>query len=87
MNPAALVSNVRDVVPGGIVVVNEDAFRQTNFDKAHLASNPLDDETLKGYRLYRVPMEKLTTLVRSARCWARRWPPACQSCSRPTWSR
>ncbi len=61
MNPAALVSNYKDVVPGGIIVVNEDAFRQTNFDKAHLASNPLEDGTLDGYRLYRVPMEKLTT--------------------------
>ncbi|MCB9850246.1 MAG: 2-oxoacid:acceptor oxidoreductase subunit alpha [Phycisphaerales bacterium] len=60
MNPAALVSNYKDVVAGGIVVVNEDAFKDTNFDKAHLKSNPLDDGTLDGFRVYRVPMEKLT---------------------------
>ncbi|HRX83534.1 MAG TPA: 2-oxoacid:acceptor oxidoreductase subunit alpha [Phycisphaerae bacterium] len=60
MNPAALVSNFKDVRPGGLVVVNEDAFKQSNFDKAHLATNPLDDDTLQGFRVYRVPMEKLT---------------------------
>jgi 2-oxoglutarate ferredoxin oxidoreductase subunit alpha len=40
MNPAALVSNYKDVIAGGIVVVNEDAFKQTNFDKAHLETEP-----------------------------------------------
>jgi 2-oxoglutarate ferredoxin oxidoreductase subunit alpha len=60
MNPAALVRNRKDVVAGGIIVVNEDAFNKTNLQKAHLEANPLDDDTLKGYRVYRVPMEKLT---------------------------
>lgn len=60
MNPAALVSNYKDLRPGGLVIVNEDAFKQSNFDKAHLKSNPLDDGTLKGFRVYRMPMEKLT---------------------------
>jgi 2-oxoglutarate ferredoxin oxidoreductase subunit alpha len=60
MNPAALVSNYKDVITGGLIVVNEDAFKQSNFDKAHLNANPLDDDTLQGFRVYRIPMEKLT---------------------------
>jgi len=60
MNPAALVSNFKDLRPGGLIIVNEDAFKQSNFDKAHLKSNPLDDGTLDGFRVYRMPMEKLT---------------------------
>lgn len=60
MNPAALKMNYRDVVPGGIIVVNEDAFTSSNLQKAGEKENPLDNDTLKGYRVYRVPMEKLT---------------------------
>jgi len=60
MNPAALVSNYKDVITGGLIIVNEDAFKQSNFDKAHLKANPLDDGTLQGMRVYRIPMEKLT---------------------------
>jgi 2-oxoglutarate ferredoxin oxidoreductase subunit alpha len=60
MNPAALRTNYRDVVSGGIIIVNEDAFNETNLQKAGLTSNPLDDGTLQGYRVFRIPMEKLT---------------------------
>lgn len=60
MNPAALKMNYKDVVSGGIIVVNEDAFTPTNLHKAGEKQNPLDGDMLKGYRVYRVPMEKLT---------------------------
>ncbi len=59
MNPAALRMNYRDVVDGGIILVNEDSFTKTSLQKAGLDSNPLEDGTLKDYRVFRIPMEKL----------------------------
>jgi len=60
MNPAALKMNYKDVMVGGIIVVNEDAFTTSNLQKAGEKVNPLDTDLLKDYRVYRVPMEKLT---------------------------
>lgn len=63
MNPAALVANIKDIEKGGKVIVNTDAFTQTNFRKANLESDPLEDGTLNGYDVYKFP---LTTLNRTA---------------------
>ena len=63
MNPAALVTNVDDLVPGGILVVNEDGFDDRELRLANLQANPLEDHSLDKYRLIRVPM---TTLTRKA---------------------
>ncbi len=60
MNPAALKSNLADLEPGGILVVNEDAFNKQNLAKAGYGEvNPLDGEEVKKYRLFRVPIDKL----------------------------
>jgi 2-oxoglutarate ferredoxin oxidoreductase subunit alpha len=59
MNPAALAANLADVEAGGIVIVNEDEFTSNNLKKAGYAVNPLDDDTLKGYRLHKIPISKL----------------------------
>src|ERR1700761_2178248 len=56
MNPAALKPNLRSVKKGGIVIVNEDAFDAGDLKKAGYASNPIDDGSLKGYRLIKVPI-------------------------------
>jgi 2-oxoglutarate ferredoxin oxidoreductase subunit alpha len=63
MNPAALKTNLKDLEPGGILVVNKDAFGPNDLQKAGYASNPLEDGSLKGYRLFSVP---ITTLNRAA---------------------
>lgn len=60
MNPAGLKSNLEDLEPNGILIVSEDAFTKGNLAKAGYSSNPLEDGSLKGYRLFRVPLEKLT---------------------------
>src|SRR6188768_2826833 len=60
MNPAALRTNVRSVVDGGIVIVNEDAFAQKDLTKAGYANNPLEDGSLSHYRVVKVPINKLT---------------------------
>ncbi|MCB0993127.1 MAG: 2-oxoacid:acceptor oxidoreductase subunit alpha, partial [Acidimicrobiales bacterium] len=45
---------------GGTVIVNEDAFDERNLDKAGYDANPLEDGTLNGYRVIKVPMSSLT---------------------------
>ncbi|HWE32267.1 MAG TPA: 2-oxoacid:acceptor oxidoreductase subunit alpha [Solirubrobacteraceae bacterium] len=60
MNPAALKANLAEVERGATIIVNEDAFTQRNFDKAGYQSNPLEDGSLEGYRVHRIPMTALT---------------------------
>jgi 2-oxoglutarate ferredoxin oxidoreductase subunit alpha len=60
MNPAALKTNIGDLVPGGTLIVNSDAFDDRSLAKAEYASNPLTDGSLAGYEVYEVPLNKLT---------------------------
>jgi 2-oxoglutarate ferredoxin oxidoreductase subunit alpha len=60
MNPAALKTNLRDLHPGGILIVNTDNFGTSDLEKARYKVNPLEDGSLKGYRVIRVPVAKLT---------------------------
>jgi 2-oxoglutarate ferredoxin oxidoreductase subunit alpha len=60
LNPAALRSCLVDVRPGGVLVVNEDAFGKTDLKKAGYEASPLDDDSLKKYQLYKVPISTLT---------------------------
>jgi 2-oxoglutarate ferredoxin oxidoreductase subunit alpha len=60
MNPAALVTNLPDLVPGGILIVNQDAFNDKDLKKAGYDSNPLEGDSLNGYKLIKVKMTKLT---------------------------
>jgi len=59
MNPAALKTNIKDLEPGGILVVNSDAFGTSDLSKAGYKVSPLDDGSVKGYRLIRVAVNKL----------------------------
>ena len=61
MNPAALKVNLSSVKAGGMVLVNEDAFIQKNFDRAGILSDPLQDGQLDGYRLHKIPLTRQTT--------------------------
>lgn len=60
MNPAALKTNLSAVRRGGMIIVNSDAFTETNLKKAGYALNPLDDQSLKDYAIHKVPIETLT---------------------------
>jgi 2-oxoglutarate ferredoxin oxidoreductase subunit alpha len=60
MNPAALKAQLHNLVQGGAIIVNTDAFTERNIEKAGYKSNPLDDGTLDGYRNYPVPMGQIT---------------------------
>src|SRR5579864_3981855 len=59
MNPAALKTNLKDLESGGILIVNSDSFTTGDLSKAGYKSNPLEDGTMKGYRLFRVPINVL----------------------------
>ena len=61
MNPAALMKNLKDLRQGGTLLVNTDAFDERNLAKAGYETNPLEDGTLDGYRVIKVPMDELTT--------------------------
>jgi len=60
MNPAALKMNLKDLEPGGILVVNTDAFVESNLRKASYETNPLEDGSLSGYRVFKLPITSLT---------------------------
>jgi 2-oxoglutarate ferredoxin oxidoreductase subunit alpha len=60
MNPAALKADLHRLENGGTLIVNEDAFDERNLEKAEYKANPLEDGTVSGYRVIKVPMTSLT---------------------------
>jgi 2-oxoglutarate ferredoxin oxidoreductase subunit alpha len=60
MNPAALKADLHRLETGGTLILNEDAFDERNLEKAEYDTNPLDDGTISGYRVIKVPMTSLT---------------------------
>src|SRR4051812_16457406 len=63
MNPAALATNIADLKPNGILIVNTDNFRESDLKKAQAKTNPLKDGSLEGYRLFKVELTRLTRLA------------------------
>src|SRR5882757_9873316 len=59
MNPAALKVNLADLEDGGTLIINSDEFTKENLKKAFYASNPLEDGTLAGYRVHKLPVTTL----------------------------
>src|SRR6201997_1209172 len=60
MNPAALKMNIKDLKKNGILIVNSDSFSDNDLRKAQQTSNPLEDHSLDAFRLFAVPLERLT---------------------------
>ena len=59
MNPAALKVNLPDLEEGGTLIVNTDGFTPENLKYASYATNPLDDGSLAGYRVHKLPISTL----------------------------
>lgn len=59
MNPAALKVNLADLEEGGTLIVNTDGFTPENLKYASYTSNPLEDGTLAGYRVHKLPISTL----------------------------
>ena len=60
MNPAALITNYKDLRKGGLLVVDEDSFAAKDLKLANLQTDPLEEPWVENYRLVKVPITKLT---------------------------
>jgi 2-oxoglutarate ferredoxin oxidoreductase subunit alpha len=58
MNPAALITNLANLVDGGLVIVDSGAFTAKNLHKAKYDSNPLEDSSLDGFRVLAIDISK-----------------------------
>ncbi|MEM1205989.1 MAG: 2-oxoacid:acceptor oxidoreductase subunit alpha [Acidobacteriota bacterium] len=59
MNPAALKTNIGDLVPNGILILNANEFNARNFKKAYYDVDPREDGSLDGFRVFEVELTKL----------------------------
>ena len=64
MNPAALKVHQKDIIPGGTIIVNTDAFTKKNLNFAGYDTNPIDDGTLDDYFTV-IPIE-MNKMVKAA---------------------
>src|SRR5262252_6727141 len=60
MNPAALKTNIDDLQPNGILIVDREQFNEQNLKKAEFPSNPLTDGSLDRFQLFQVDITRLT---------------------------
>src|SRR5262245_24054159 len=60
MNPAALRANLRDLPPGGTLIVNTDAFNDRNLQKAGYDASPLEDGSLESFHVHEVALTSMT---------------------------
>ncbi|MGH7924897.1 MAG: 2-oxoacid:acceptor oxidoreductase subunit alpha [Candidatus Binatus sp.] len=63
MNPAALQANIDDVPPNAIIIVDREAFTESNVKRAGYKSNPLTDHSLDKFQVIEVDVTKLTSLA------------------------
>ncbi|MFL3004663.1 MAG: 2-oxoacid:acceptor oxidoreductase subunit alpha [Candidatus Neomarinimicrobiota bacterium] len=64
MNPAALKVHQKDVIPGGTIIMNKDAFAKKNLSFAGYDSNPAEDGSLDDYFTV-IPIE-MNKMVKAA---------------------
>jgi 2-oxoglutarate ferredoxin oxidoreductase subunit alpha len=60
MNPAALKTNLKDLVEHGTLIVNTGAFVEANLKKAGYKTNPLEDGTIDKWKVHAVDIGHLT---------------------------
>ena len=62
MNPAALKVHLKELVPGGILILNKNAFTAKNLKLAGYESDPTEDASLDDYySVHYIEMSKLVT--------------------------
>ena len=62
MNPAALKVHLKDLIPGGTLIVNKNAFTTKNLKLAGYESDPTEDGSLEDYySAHFIEMSKLVT--------------------------
>ncbi len=60
MNPAALKANVKDVKPGGMLILNTEQFSAKNIERAGYKANPIEDGSLSNYRVFQADITGMT---------------------------
>ena len=60
MNAAALKTNIKNVINGGIIILNTAGFDARNLKLAGYEINPLDDGQLVGFQQFKIDVTKLT---------------------------
>lgn len=60
MNPAALKANLNQIKSGGTIIADKDNFNRKYLKKANYESNPLEDNSLSGYKVVAAPISTLT---------------------------
>ncbi len=63
MNPAALRTNIEDLQPNAVIIVDREAFNESNVKRAGYTSNPLTDHSLDKFQVIEVDVSKLTSLA------------------------
>ena len=63
MNPAALTTNLADLRPGGILLVNKDSFEKKGLAQAGYETDPTEDGSLDKFKLHAIEMTKITRLA------------------------
>ena len=58
MNPAALVTNLPNLIDGGLIIVDTGAFTEKNLTKAKYQNNPLEDGSLDQYRVLAIDISR-----------------------------
>ncbi len=61
MNPAALKTNVADLIPGGMLLVDVSSFKKRNLELAGYEKNPLEDGSLADFRVIEIDFSKHVT--------------------------
>ncbi len=62
MNPAALKVHQKDIIPGGTIIINTDAFSKKNLNFAGYETNPVEDGSLDDYfDVILIEMNKMVT--------------------------
>jgi 2-oxoglutarate ferredoxin oxidoreductase subunit alpha len=60
MNPAALKANMHNLKPGCTIIVDADSFGKRDLEKAGFMVNPLEDNTLEGFKVIAPQATSLT---------------------------
>lgn len=60
MNPAALKANLKELRPGGDLIVNTDEFGERALTKVGYETNPLEDGSLDGYNVHPIALTSMT---------------------------
>jgi 2-oxoglutarate ferredoxin oxidoreductase subunit alpha len=60
MNPAALKANLNNLKAACTIIIDIDAFKNRDIEKAGFEGNPLNDDTLSDYKVIEAPISSLT---------------------------